>query len=260
MADSPIAAADGVVLVDVADDIAWITLNDPARRNCVSARLSVALAEVCEEIAGNSKIRVAVLTGAGSTFSAGGDIDSLTRRDQPLEVLYRGFRGLASLPVPVIAAVNGPAVGAGMNFALSCDVIVAGMSARFDPRFLDIGIHPGGGHLWRLQRLVGTQAAAAMVILGESVSAEHAERIGLVWRAVGDDELVATVRALATRVAGRSPELVRRTKASLVASQGITHERMAIDLEQVAQQWSMSRPAFAEGVRTLREKLTSRTG
>src|ERR1700730_74338 len=111
---------------DVTDRIAWVTLNHPARRNCVSARLSLDLADVCEELASDSAVRVAVITGAGSSFSSGGDIDSLSRPGQPLEMLYRGFSGLASLPVPVLAAVNGPAVGAGMNFALACDVIVAG--------------------------------------------------------------------------------------------------------------------------------------
>lgn len=260
MADEPATSGGRLVDAGVADGIAWITLNDPARRNCVSARMSLDLADVCEELAGDPAVRVAVITGAGSSFSSGGDIDSLTRPGQPLEVLYRGFSGLASLPVPVLAAVNGPAIGAGMNFALACDVIVAGSSARFDPRFLDVGIHPGGGHLWRLQQLAGRQAAAAMVIFGEKITAGQAERLGLVWRVVADDELAGAARELAIRVAGRSPELVRRTKASLAASTGITHRRLAIDLEHVAQEWSMRRPAFAEGVAALRDRLARPAG
>jgi enoyl-CoA hydratase/carnithine racemase len=258
MAEDPGASGDRLVGVAVADGIAWITLNDPGRRNCVSASLSVDLAGACEELALDPGIRVAVVTGAGSSFSAGGDIESLTSRNVPLEVLYRGFSGLASLAVPVIAAVNGPAIGAGMNFALACDLILAGRSARFDPRFLDVGIHPGGGHLWRLQQLIGRQAAAAMVLFGESVGAEHAERLGLVWRVVADDELAATAWQLAARVAGRSPELVRRTKASLALSTVITQEQLAIELEQIAQEWSMRRPAFQEGVQALRASLSSR--
>jgi enoyl-CoA hydratase len=260
MPDDPAKSGDRLVDVGVSDGIAWITLNDPARRNCVSAELSTDLAEACGELARDPAVRVAVVTGAGPAFSSGGDIGSLTRPGSPLEVLYRGFAGLASLPVPVLAAVNGPAVGAGMNFALACDVIVAGSSARFDPRFLDVGIHPGGGHLWRLQQLVGRQAAAAMVIFGESVTAEQAEQLGLVWRAVADDELASTARALASRVAGRSPELVRRTKASLAASTGITQPRLAVDLEQVAQEWSMRRPAFAAGVQAMRDRLARPAG
>jgi enoyl-CoA hydratase/carnithine racemase len=248
-------ATSRLVACDVTDGIAWITLNDPARRNCVSARLSLDLADVCEELARDRAVRVAVITGAGSSFSSGGDIDALSRPAQPLDVVQRGFTALATLPVPVLAAVNGPAVGAGMNFALACDVIVAGRSARFDSRFLEVGIHPGGGHLWRLQQWVGRQAAAAMVIFGENLTAEHAERIGLVWRVVADDELAGAARELAGRVAARSPELVRRTKSTLGASAGITHPRLAVDLEQVAQEWSMGRPAFAEGVQALRARL-----
>jgi len=248
-------ATSRLVACDVTDGIAWITLNDPARRNCVSARLSLDLADMCEELARDRAVRVAVITGAGSSFSSGGDIDALSRPGQPLDVVQRGFTALATLPVPVLAAVNGPAVGAGMNFALACDVIVAGRSARFDSRFLEVGIHPGGGHLWRLQQWVGRQAAAAMVIFGENLTAEHAERIGLVWRVVADDELAGAARELASRVAARSPELVRRTKSTLGASAGITHPRLAVDLEQVAQEWSMGRPAFAEGVQALRARL-----
>lgn len=255
MSDDTTASGDRLVDCDIADGIAWITLNDPARRNCVSARLSLHLADACEELARDPAVRVAVITGAGSSFSSGGDIESLSRPGQPLEVTQRGFSALAALSVPLLGAVNGPAVGAGMNFALACDVIVAGRSARFDSRFLEVGIHPGGGHLWRLQQWVGRQAAAAMVIFGENLTAEHAERLGLVWRVVADDELADTARELAGRVAARSPELVRRTKATLAASTGITHPRLAIDLEQVAQQWSMGRPAFTEGVRALRERL-----
>ena len=197
MADDPTTSGGCLVDAAIADGIAWITLNDPARRNCVSARMSLDLAAVCEELADDPAVRVAVITGAGPAFSSGGDIESLTRPGRhPLEVLYRGFSAVASLPVPVLAAVNGPAVGAGMNFALACDVIVAGSSARFDPRFLDVGIHPGGGHLWRLQQLAGHQAAAAMVIFGESLTAGQAERLGLVWRVVADDELAGAAREL----------------------------------------------------------------
>ena len=261
MADDPTTSGGCLVDAAIADGIAWITLNDPARRNCVSARMSLDLAAVCEELAGDPAVRVAVITGAGPAFSSGGDIESLTRPGRhPLEVLYRGFSAVASLPVPVLAAVNGPAVGAGMNFALACDVIMAGSSARFDPRFLDVGIHPGGGHLWRLQQLAGRQAAAAMVIFGESITAGQAERLGLVWRVVADDELAGAARELAGRVAARSPELVRRTKASLAASAGITNQRQAIDLELVAQEWSMRRPAFAAGVAALRDRLGRAAG
>jgi enoyl-CoA hydratase/carnithine racemase len=99
--------------------------------------------------------------------------------------------------VPTLTAVNGPAVGAGMNFALACAVIIAAESARFDPRFLDVGIHPGGGHLWRLQARAGRQAAAAMVLFGEALTGPDAVTHGLAWTCVPDG-------AAASRSAARS--------------------------------------------------------
>ena len=244
-----------LVSVVISDGIAVITLDDERRRNCVSAKLSTDLATVCEAVNQDPTVRTVILTGAGGVFSAGGDIDSLNDPNRDLAAAYKGFAGLGSLVVPTIAAVNGPAVGAGLNFALACDVIIAGRSARFDPSFLDIGIHPGGGHLWRLSRLVGRQATAAMVIMGEKLDAEQAQARGLIWRAVDDAELMTEARRLAGRVASRSPELVRRTKASLRASLPIMDERLAIDLELVAQEWSMSRPAFVEGSKALKERV-----
>jgi enoyl-CoA hydratase len=247
-----------LVGVKIVDNVAWLTLDDPARRNSVTAAMSNQVAARCAELAADSQVHVVVLTSSGPAFSSGGDVTSLTTRSDPLHVSYRGFEALAALTVPTLAAVNGPAVGAGVNFALACDVIVAGESARFDPRFLDIGIHPGGGLLWRLSQRAGGQAAAALVLFGESLTGRQAAEVGLAWSCVPDDELVATVQRMAVRAAGRSGELVRRTKASLRASLPITVARQASDLELTAQQWSMTRPAFAEGVRKLQERLAAK--
>jgi enoyl-CoA hydratase len=245
-----------LVRLEVEGHVAILTLDDPARRNAVSPQLSRCVRRAVLQVRCDPQVRALVLTGAPPVFSAGGDLATLTERTVALAVLYEGFQSLSSLTIPTIAAVNGPAVGAGMNFALACDVIVAARGAVFDLRFLDVGIHPGGGHLWRLQRLVGPQAAAALVIFGERLGAEEAERIGLVWRAVEDADLRGYALKLALRAAGRSAELVRRTKASLAVSTTLTHERLAVDLEETAQEWSMGRPGFAEGVARLRERLS----
>jgi enoyl-CoA hydratase/carnithine racemase len=157
--------------------------------------------------------------------------------------------------VPTLAAVNGPAIGAGLNFALACDVIIAAESAYFDSAFLDIALHPGGGFLWRLQQAVGRQAAAAAVLFGERIGAAEAERLGLVWRVVPDAELADVAARMAARVAGCSDALVRRTKASLAASTSITSRQLAVDLELVAERWSMAQPAFAEGVTDLLDRI-----
>jgi enoyl-CoA hydratase/carnithine racemase len=244
-----------LVTLSVDDHVATLTLNDPARRNCVSARMSKDVAAACARLADNPDVHAVVVTGAGPVFSAGGDVDSLTRRDNPLEVAYRGFAGIAAIEVPVVCAVNGPAVGAGLNFALACDVIVAARSAYFEARFLDIGIHPGGGYLWAVRHAAGAQAAAAMALFGERISADRAEQLGLVWRSVDDDHLAEYVHGLATRAARPSSELSRRTKTTLRTSAAITRRQVAVDVEQVAQHWSMDRPAFAEGVAALRRRL-----
>ena len=118
-------------------------------------------------------------------------------------------------PLPTLAAVNGAAVGAGMNLALVCDVRVAARRARFDTRFLQIGIHPGGGHTWMLQRIIGPQAAAATVLFGEVLDGEQAERAGLVWRTVDDDELARIAHGLAARAAEAPRELSIVTKETL---------------------------------------------
>jgi enoyl-CoA hydratase len=249
------AAASPLVRTELADGVATITLNDPGRRNSVTAELSIAVEAACRKAAANREARAVVVTGSGPAFSAGGDITTLTERSAALRDLYRGFEAVAGLTVPTVAAVNGPAVGAGVNFALACDVIVAAESARFDPRFLDVGIHPGGGHLWRLQGRVGRQAAAALVLFGEALTGPQAVAHGLAWACVPDGELLDKAWALARRAAGRSPELVRRTKSTLDVSTYITNGRDASDLEQVVQEWSMAQEAFKEGVEAMRRRL-----
>ncbi|MGW1029083.1 enoyl-CoA hydratase-related protein [Streptomyces sp. NPDC002577] len=243
------------VRLEVDDHVAVLTLDDAGRRNAVTADLSRAVRTAVAQIRGRPEVRAVVLTGAGPAFSAGGDVDSLAARSEPLSVFSEGVAALAELTIPTVAAVNGPAVGAGMNWALACDVIIAARSARFDPCFLDIGIHPGGGHLWRLQNLVGRQATAAMVLFGETLDGEQAAALGLAWQVVDDDQLMPAALRLARRAAGRSGELVRRTKETLAVSTTLTDARAALDLETDAQRWSMDRPAFAEGVARLRRRL-----
>jgi enoyl-CoA hydratase len=162
---------------------------------------------------------------------------------------------LSDLGIPSIAAVNGPVIGAGVNLPLACDVILASPKARFDPRFMDIAIHPGGGHLWRMERLVGRQATAALVLFGEALTGEEAARVGLAWRCLDDDELLTTAVAMARRAADRPRELVGRAKSVLDASLTLDTWREAFELEFTHQVWSMEQPEFKAGVEQLRAKL-----
>ena len=127
--------------------------------------------------------------------------------------VYEGFLRIARSPLPTLAAVNGAAVGAGMNLALGCDVRLAARRARFDTRFLQIGLHPGGGHTWMLRRIVGPQATMAAVVFGEVIDGAEAERVGLVYRCVDDDDLLDAAHEMAARAASAPRELVIVTKA-----------------------------------------------
>ncbi len=246
------------VTLSVANHVASITLVDVLRRNSLNPLLVEQLAAACAEVAADGEVRVAVLRAEGPVFSAGGDIDSLGAPADDPTAVYRGFRALEALTVPVLAAVHAPVIGAGVNFLLACDVIVAARGATFDPRFLDVAIHPGGGHLWRMRQRIGEQGTAAMVIFGDTLTAQEAQERGLIWRCVDDGALGEVVDRLAARVAARSPDLVRRTKATLRVTRSLTDPAMAAEIEQVAQDWSMRQPAFTEAVSRLHERIRSR--
>jgi len=246
-----------VIRFEVDDRVALLTLDDPDRRNIVSAALNDAVIEAMAEAEGRDDVGAVVVTGAGPAFCAGADLADLEAADDAEAVrhLYAGFLRVAESPLPTVAAVNGPAVGAGFNMALACDVIVAGASARFDTRFLRLGLHPGGGHTWRLRRVTDRQAAMAMVLFGEVVDGPRAAEIGLAWRCVPDDELLGTARTLAARAAAGPPELVRRMKATLVATDTVSSGEEAVALELEPQAWSLDQPAFAELVERVRASM-----
>jgi enoyl-CoA hydratase len=237
--------------------VAQLTLADPEHRNALRLEMTRALAGAVAD-ALHDGARAIVVAADPPVFCAGGSLEDLLEPRAPLEESYAGFLALARCPVPTIAAVGGACVGAGVNLPLACDVIVTTPAARFDPRWLDVGIHPGGGHLRRLSERIGRQGAAALVLCGEVVDGTEAARLGLAWRCVPDDELLPVAHALARRAAQRDPELVQRTKATLDASLDIDDEA-AVALELDAQRWSMARPGFREGVERIRDRLNARS-
>jgi enoyl-CoA hydratase len=249
-----------VVRFEVDERVALVTLDDPDRRNVVSAALNAELIEAFDDLERRDDVGAVVVTGAGPAFCAGADLADLEAADdaEAVRALYAGFLRVADSPLPTVAAVNGPAVGAGFNMALACDVIVAGASARFDTRFLKLGLHPGGGHTWRLRRVTDRQAAMAMVLFGEVVDGRRAAEIGLAWRCVPDDELLAAARTLAARAGAGPPELVRRMKATLVATDAVASGDAAVELELGPQAWSLDQPAFAELVQRFRAGMGGR--
>ncbi len=170
----------------MADGVATLTINDPDKRNAINLAMNDEIVDTMEALENSGDVNAIVVTGAPPAFCAGADLgDLLDARDRGnIHEIYRGFLRIAHSPIPTVAAVNGAAVGAGMNMALACDVILAAESARFDSRFLDIGIHPGGGHTWRLRNKTDDQTMRAMVLFGEILSGDRAAEIGLAWRCV----------------------------------------------------------------------------
>jgi enoyl-CoA hydratase len=245
------------VRTTVDDGVATVVLDDAERRNALSPDLVDELVTTFDTLEASGEVGAVVVTGAPPAFCAGADLSHLGEsREEGLRGIYDGFLRVSRSPLPTIAAVNGAAVGAGMNLALACDVRLAGRSARFDSRFLQLGIHPGGGHTWMLHRLVGPQAAAAMVLLGEICDGTEAERIGLVWRCVDDDALLAAAHEMAARAASAPLELVKRTKQTLQSVPTVDDHDRAVELELRTQLWSMDQPEFAARLEAMRQRIT----
>jgi enoyl-CoA hydratase len=242
----------GLVRVDAADGVARVTLDDPARRNILSATLVADLTAAFDELEERDDVTAVVLTGAGSAFCAGAELgDLLAAADGDpggVRRVYEGFGRVRRSPLVTVAAVNGPAVGAGLNLALACDVRVAGESAWFDCRFPALGLHPGGANLLMLQRLVGPQVAAAMALCRRRLDAAEAQAAGMMLAATPDAELLATADALARGAAATPRELVLLTKRSLAEEPSLTVDE-ATALEEERQMWSLRLPSTIEGLR-----------
>jgi enoyl-CoA hydratase len=219
------------------------------------------IAAVLDDWESNDDIGAMVVTGAGKGFCAGADLDDLLadQGEAGMKKIYEGFLRIAHTPLPTIAAVNGAAVGAGFNMVLACDLVLAARErARFDSRFLQIALHPGGGHTWRLRSIVGRQTTMAMVLFGEVLRAAEAKELGLVWKVVDDEALVDEAVALAAVAAGQGKELNARTKASILTLDTINESDSAVDHELWPQLWSMEQGDFRELVSRLQANISSK--
>ncbi|KUI25487.1 enoyl-CoA hydratase [Mycobacterium sp. GA-2829] len=246
------------VLMQVADHVALITVNDPDRRNAVTFEMSAALRAAVDAAEADPDVHAVIVTGAGKAFCAGADLSALGQATQDgLRKIYDGFLAVADCTLPTIAAVNGAAVGAGLNLALAADVRIAGPNALFDPRFQKLGIHPGGGATWMLQRGVGPQVARAALLFGKRFDAETAVRYGLALE-VADDP-VAAARELAAGPAAAPRDVVLATKASMraTANPGTVDadaHRTAVDIELGPQAASIESPEFADRLAAAKRK------
>jgi enoyl-CoA hydratase len=255
---------------EVAAGVAVVTLDDPARRNALSPAMVTEIQATFDALEADAAVAAVIVTGAAPAFCAGADLSERSERggkhsatankaaEPPgevttmsgllsatggVEAVYEGFLRVARSPLPTVAAVNGPAVGAGLNLALACDVRIAAESAWFETRFLKIGLHPGGGNTWMLNRLLGPQGTAAMVLFGERVRGAEAAAIGLAHRCVPDADLLAQARALAAGAAGVDPELLRHTKATIRRTRDGRGFAEALAEETREQMWSLTLPS-----------------
>jgi enoyl-CoA hydratase len=246
-------------LVDVARDgrVAIVTLNDPKQRNALTHPMVDDIIEVFDELEADEGVGAVVVTGAPPAFCAGANLGNLASAGKDeLRTVYEGFLRVGRSSLPTIAAVNGAAVGAGMNMALCCDLRVAARRARFITRFLDLGLHPGGGHTWMLRHAVGPHTAAALLLFGEELDGESAAHHRLAWKCVDDDALLAEATAMAARAADAPRELVREVKQTLRDMAGITVHDEAVDRELTPQVWSARQPFFPERLAAFQARIS----
>ena len=248
-----------LVLLDITDRVATLTLNNAQERNTLTAPMVEEIIAAMDEIEGDDGVGAIVVTGAPPAFCAGANLGNLREAtESSLGTIYEGFLRIARSALPTLAAVNGAAVGAGMNLALGCDVRLAARRAKFDTRFLQIGLHPGGGHTWMFRRIAGPQAAMAAVIFGEVMDGAEAERVGLVHRCVADDELLGAAQEMAARAASAPRELSIVTKRTIQAMADVDDHPTAVKRELEPQLWSTRQPWFAERLAKLQASITSK--
>jgi enoyl-CoA hydratase len=253
------------ILVEVTERVAVVTLNAPDRRNSLTLDMVGEIVAAFDDLEEREDVGAVIVTGAPPAFCAGATLGQLGRGAQSedegrsgLGAIYEGFLRVARSPLPTVAAVNGAAVGAGMNLALACDLRLAARRSKWDTRFLELGLHPGGGHTWMLRRVAGQQTAAAAVLFGEVMDGQEAERSGLAWRCVEDDDLLTSATKLAARAAAAPPALARRAKQTLAAVASVTTIDEAVALELDAQLWSVRQPEFAERLAALQSRISRR--
>jgi enoyl-CoA hydratase len=243
------------------DGIAVLTLNLPQRRNAMTVEMTDAWRSALATLAADRDVHAVVVTGAGSAFCAGGDlswleigaganVDELRARMLPF---YRTWLAIRDLDVPTIAAVNGPAVGAGAALAFACDLRYAGTEATFSVPFTGLGIHAGMATTWLLPEVAGLAVARELLLTGRAVSGEEAVRLGLVNRLFPASDLRHEVQEIAGRIAAQAPVATRLTKIAL-ASGGHASFEDALRWEALAQPVTMATQDMVEGVAAARER------
>jgi 2-(1,2-epoxy-1,2-dihydrophenyl)acetyl-CoA isomerase len=250
-----------LVLIETAGTVRKLTLNRPASLNSFTSAMHRELRAALDAAADDAGVRCLVITGAGRGFCAGQDLNDPevgTNVGQVVERIYKPLAlRIASMPVPVIAMVNGVAAGAGANFALGCDMVIAAKSASFIQAFSKIALIPDCGGTWLLPRLVGRAKAIGLAMTGDKLSAEAAERLGLIWSAVDDAALQDQTMALAQRLAAMPVKALAATRRTIDESIMLDYAS-ALSLEARVQNEMGAQADFREGVAAFLEKRAAK--
>lgn len=247
------------VLFEVKNGVAIITLNRPEKYNAFNREMALLLQEHLDTCKREKDIRAVYLTGAGKAFSAGQDLDEVADPNGPKlpSILAEHYnpivRRIRKLDKPVVAAVNGVAAGAGANIALCCDIVVAAQSASFIQAFSKIGLIPDSGGTFFLPRLIGWQKASALMLTGDKVPADEAQRMGMIYKVFSDDQFAAESLQLAQNLAQMPTKGLALTKQALNGSFQSHFEEQLHD-EEILQQRAATTADFKEGVQAFLEK------
>jgi len=252
-----------VLLTEVSGGLAVLTLNRPEAMNALSFELRVELCKTLEALAAKPEVRVIILTGAGRAFTAGLDLKELGRGDAKITGAMDGDKvnanvlaSMARFRGPIIGAINGAAITGGFEIALACDVLIASTAARFADTHARVGVMPGWGLSQRLSRAVGLARAKEISLTGNFLSAEQAERWGLVNHVVAPEELMPAARAMAQDMMGAIPEF-------LIAYKGLMDEGYGQDLKTALETeqkmfWATSGTISAEAIEQRRREIQER--
>lgn len=254
-----------LILCHIENHIATLTFNTPDNLNALDEAMGVAFKKILKKIEKNKQVRVVVLTGAGRAFSSGGNLDMLekklvksrTKNAQDLKNFYKIFLEIRNIKVPVIAAINGPAIGAGFCLSLACDLRYASSTAKLGANFAKLGLAPGMGGTYLITRLVGPTRAAEIMLLAEGLSAPRAYEMGLLNGIFEPDQMMSHVMGVAKIIAGNAPLPVQMIKKGIQKAMHSTLKEMfKYDAESQAKCFESK--DIKEGIKAVREKRAAR--
>ncbi len=245
--------------LEIIDHLAVLTLVSSEKRNLLTPASALEIAKAVEGLLDNPAVKALAVTGRAGAFCSGADFSALQQAakgdGEELQQIYSAFTSVSHSPLCTIALVNGPALGAGMNLAMACDIRLASPEAWFESRFFNLAIHPGGGHTWLLPQLVGWQQAAAMIFSGERLSAQQALAQGFVKELVDEEVLLTRAKQLCAHLSSIPTALVRQTKTSMLQLRSCYRQDDAVAFEFRQQFQSLQTDAAQQHIAALLARI-----